>query len=353
MKVNKRGTKYEYYFSHEGQRYRKGGFKTLTEAKKAMTVKMNELAGGFNIDEKTPFIVYFKEWIRINKKDELDEKSLATYNNALNVFEEKFGRLPIGKLTQMKYRELLKEYGEGKYLKTKTAGRTTASVKKLHMCIKACLNDARNEGIIVKDPTYGAKPAGKKSSKPEEDKFLQKEDFLQLKKEMMDSTELSYFFIYLLCITGGRFSEVQNLKYDHFNFIQNTVFLPGTKTDAAPRTIPLLPNEMKHIKHIFKVRPRNMNGFLFDTGQNLISHNAVLKIFKNFCLTHKLGNRTLHSCRHTHCSVLLSEGISITYISKRLGHSDITITLKTYSHLLKETDDKETELMIEKMSKLS
>ena len=45
---------------------------------------------------------------------------------------------------------------------------------------------------------------------------------------------------------------------------------------------------------------------------------------------------TPYSLRHTHASYLLSKGIPIEYISKRLGHSNIGITLDVYTHLLDE-----------------
>lgn len=61
-------------------------------------------------------------------------------------------------------------------------------------------------------------------------------------------------------------------------------------------------------------------------------------MFKN-----KIGNRTLHSIRHTHCSMLIHEGVSIYYISKRLGHTSINTTLSIYSHLLEETEKQEDE----------
>ena len=45
-----------------------------------------------------------------------------------------------------------------------------------------------------------------------------------------------------------------------------------------------------------------------------------------------------HALRHTHASMLISEGIDIVQISKRLGHASPTITLNTYSHLFKKSD---------------
>jgi integrase len=47
---------------------------------------------------------------------------------------------------------------------------------------------------------------------------------------------------------------------------------------------------------------------------------------------------SLHSIRHEHASQLLSEGVPIPTVSKRLGHANPTITLKLYSHAL-ESDE--------------
>jgi integrase len=43
---------------------------------------------------------------------------------------------------------------------------------------------------------------------------------------------------------------------------------------------------------------------------------------------------SLHSLRHSHASILLSEGVPISVVSERLGHADHNITLSIYSHAL-------------------
>ena len=48
---------------------------------------------------------------------------------------------------------------------------------------------------------------------------------------------------------------------------------------------------------------------------------------------------SLHSLRHSHASVLLSEGTPLSVVSERLGHADQNITLGVYSHSL-PTDHK-------------
>ncbi|MGX7347817.1 tyrosine-type recombinase/integrase [Aerococcus vaginalis] len=49
----------------------------------------------------------------------------------------------------------------------------------------------------------------------------------------------------------------------------------------------------------------------------------------------------MHALHHTHCSLLIYKGLNIRYISKRLGHSDISITYSVYDHIIDEMEDKE------------
>lgn len=47
---------------------------------------------------------------------------------------------------------------------------------------------------------------------------------------------------------------------------------------------------------------------------------------------------TFHALRHTHASALIAGGIDVVTVSRRLGHSNPTITLGVYAHLFRETD---------------
>lgn len=47
----------------------------------------------------------------------------------------------------------------------------------------------------------------------------------------------------------------------------------------------------------------------------------------------------VHDFRHSHCSFLISNGVSIVAVAKRLGHSNIEQTLNTYAHLLPKDDE--------------
>jgi len=46
----------------------------------------------------------------------------------------------------------------------------------------------------------------------------------------------------------------------------------------------------------------------------------------------------IHDLRHSHASMLICNGMNIVSVSKRLGHSDVNMTLKVYTHLLDKYD---------------
>jgi len=52
------------------------------------------------------------------------------------------------------------------------------------------------------------------------------------------------------------------------------------------------------------------------------------------------GGYCLHSARHSHATALLRKKMPVKAVSQRLGHSDVTTTLRTYAHVF-DTDDAE------------
>ena len=47
---------------------------------------------------------------------------------------------------------------------------------------------------------------------------------------------------------------------------------------------------------------------------------------------------TFHALRHCHASALIAAGLDVVSVSRRLGHSKVSITLDVYSHLFKDGD---------------
>lgn len=123
------------------------------------------------------------------------------------------------------------------------------------------------------------------------------------------------------------------MTYNDLNKANDIAHLPGTKTKNSKRDVEVNPRDIMRINSKLARLPRRINGKLFS-----VSHTSVSKSFKKAKEVIGLNNDNItpYSLRHTHTSYLLSKGISIEYISKRLGHSIISQTLNTYSHLLEE-----------------
>ena len=62
------------------------------------------------------------------------------------------------------------------------------------------------------------------------------------------------------------------------------------------------------------------------------------KWFSKFIKRNNLPSLTFHQLRHTNASLLIGQGVDVATVSKRLGHADKSITLKTYTHALKQQD---------------
>ncbi|VPB49073.1 phage integrase: site-specific recombinase [Streptococcus pneumoniae] len=61
---------------------------------------------------------------------------------------------------------------------------------------------------------------------------------------------------------------------------------------------------------------------------------------------------TFHAFRHTHASILLNAGLPYKEIQTRLGHSQISITMDTYSHLSKDNKKNATSFYEKAIEKL-
>ena len=64
-------------------------------------------------------------------------------------------------------------------------------------------------------------------------------------------------------------------------------------------------------------------------------YSDISKIAPNWknCLNElKIPYRSLHIIRHTYISQLISSGEDILTVSRIAGHSNVSTTLKTYSH---------------------
>lgn len=161
--------------------------------------------------------------------------------------------------------------------------------------------------------------------------------------------------------TGMRRSELLALDWDSVDFDNSTIFIKrslsytpdkgcfykATKNknkriiNVTSEVLDILrlvkekQDKLKTVAKDEKALPYTDNNLIFcrDDGQT-IHPDTPSTWFPDFCVSCGLPRLTFHCLRHTHASHLLAEGEDISYVSKRLGHSDITITYKTYFHFI-------------------
>lgn len=80
-------------------------------------------------------------------------------------------------------------------------------------------------------------------------------------------------------------------------------------------------------------------------GDTPLSPTTINRVFVTAIRDSGVKPIRLHDLRHSHATWLINHGVNIVAVSKRLGHSTIEQTLKTYTHLLKDTDDQMMDLI--------
>ena len=76
--------------------------------------------------------------------------------------------------------------------------------------------------------------------------------------------------MYLLAITGARYSDLINMTYKDLNKSEGIIHLPGTKTKNSKRDVEVSTKDVLLINSKLTKLPRRIDGKLFK-----LSHNAI------------------------------------------------------------------------------
>ena len=69
-------------------------------------------------------------------------------------------------------------------------------------------------------------------------------------------------------------------------------------------------------------------------GRPLDANNLRQRSFSRLLTQAGLPKMRFHDLRHTSATLLMSQGVPVKIVSEMLGHADVGITLRTYSHVL-------------------
>lgn len=195
------------------------------------------------------------------------------------------------------------------------------------------------------------KPIHLKKPKPEIKIFTK--DELQI---LLKYKNTKYYVAWLIGITGGlRRGELCGLKGTDYkngslSITRSVVPIPGEgkrvkspKTESSVRTIALPEFACKYLeKYIAKMD--NPSNYLLTDRPSPLSPDTLSRRFSEYVADCGLEPRHLHCLRHTHASLLISEGVDVVAVAARLGQNKMT-TLKYYAHYISGSDSKTARLL--------
>ncbi len=314
--------------------------KTKTGEKKKDIIKWAQdmekrLLNASGITYNTLIEEYLKDYKKRIKEITFLNKSQIIRNHILPFFKD----IPIEDITPLIIRKYQNEYLllDNKYSKS--------TLNLIEAQLTASFNYAIKYYGLKENPCKKVEKVGV-SKRQRNIVFLTFENFQKLIKNTDDDM---YFTIFnILFFTGIRKGELLALNVGDIDFKKKTLNINKTfhrinkkdiitepKTKSSIRKIKItdtLCTILKdYISHLYK--PDN-NTRLFTITSMALKNNLLIYLAKS-----KLPKMTLHDFRHSHASLLIHKKVNILAISKRLGHENSVITLKTYAHLYDDDDN--------------
>ena len=323
-----------------------GGFKTKKEAEKALAQYISKIEKGEYFEaEKISLKEFLDHWLETYAKVNVAPKTFIRYKEFCNTINNYIGH---NKLNQIKPAHIQKFYSvlidEGRL--------SNSTILKIHRMLHLALKHAVMWQMIINNPTEAVTaPRVKKTE-------MSVWDSDTANKFLNDIKETPIYIPTLLALTTGmRQGEICALKWDNINFSNGTISVVNSlqrlngklvikppKTDKSIRNISLMDFTIKELKEhrkkqleyklLFGENYQDENFVCaWEDGRPMDPHYVSSKFAK---LVKQLNYPKIrfHDLRHTHATMLLQQGVNPKIVQERLGHSQVTVTLDIYSHVL-------------------
>jgi len=159
--------------------------------------------------------------------------------------------------------------------------------------------------------------------------------------------------VMLLVATGLRYGEATALRVGRVDVLAGRLevleamhdgiggvpILTDPKTERSRRTVTFPPTVGHALAPLLVARDRNAFLFTDLDGVRPVTRNFRQRVWPRILADAGLGRVRLHDLRHTHVAHLISAGVPLTAVSRRMGHASISVTSDVYGHLLSEVDE--------------
>ncbi|MCI9671115.1 MAG: tyrosine-type recombinase/integrase [Lawsonibacter sp.] len=293
----------------------------------------------------------------VNQKTGVRPTTEAGYKTVINILtREEFGRRRIDCVKLSDAKEWLIKL-------QKVDGRSYSSIHSIRGVLRPAFQMAVDDDLIRKNPFefHLVTVIINDSITREAITRKQERDFLEFVRTDKHFSRY-YDAIYILFKTGMRISEfvgltisdldMKNRRINIDHQLQRTsemeYVILETKTASGKRVLPMTDDVYECFKRILENRPvpkvepmvDGKCGFLYldKDGKPMVALHWE-HYFKHICQKYnriykvQMPKVTPHVCRHTFCSNMAKSGMNPKTLQYLMGHSDIGVTLNTYTHL--------------------
>lgn len=370
----------------KGQRKRifKSGFKRRSDADAELNRIVREAHDGTLLkpDPRT-FGEYLTQWLLEYAARKVAPKTLERYGELVNHITREIGATPLTKLSTLQIQRAYNHLLDRKTLSVKT-------VRHIHGTVHVALETAIKWGLLKINP----------SSSCDLPPVLQREaralDYDVTARLMaFCSSHWLYDMLMVYTASGARRGELLALTWSTVDFLTGIVTIARSLEQTQPRPLtreeqeqlPLIDRRMRaqglrlketkgrrtrqvrlsretlDILHGVRTKQqetRQLYGPDYCTDLDLvfchpdgffIRPDTVTKATRRLAKQAGLTGVSLHTLRHSHGSQLLSSGVALPAVSKRLGHSNVHVTATVYAHALPADEMAAADIWGEAMKK--
>lgn len=257
-------------------------------------------------------------------------------------------------------------------------GRSYSSIHNIRGVLRPAFQMAVDDDLLIKNPFEFQLHTVVVNDSVKRDAITKKQEraFLEFVKNDKHFSRY-YDGIYILFKTGLRISELTGLVIANIDFENNRIIVDHQlqrtpqmeyiivepKTESGKRMIPMTPDVRACFERIIKNRKKvrkepkidGYSGFLFlDKNDMPMVGMHWAKYFQFICAKYnriykeEMPKVTPHVCRHTFCSNMAKTGMNPKMLQYLMGHSDIGVTLNTYTHMKFEDAEAEMQRVVTK-----
>ena len=288
----------------------------------------------------------------------------ANYNFVVNIIKkEPFGNIRIDKVRQSDAKAWL--------IKLQKDGRGYSTIHSVRGVVRPAFEMALQDGLINRNPFSFELATVVVNDSVTREAITRAQERAFLKFIQEDKCYCKYYDgIFILFKTGLRVSEFCGLTIADIDFKKNRIrvdhqlqrsgnmeyIIEKPKTESGERFIPMSNEVAACFQRIIRNRQKPRKEPMIDgyTGFLFLDKNSMPMValhwehyFKhirnkyNSIYKTQLPKITPHVCRHTFCSNMAKSGMNPKTLQYIMGHSDISVTLNTYTHV--QFEDAKTE----------